>query len=219
MTPAWILQILTCSLVGSFAGSIAMGQAPFHRIPILVAGLTMQGLGFWLSIPVLGFYFVHLVSDGLPSPGTRPGMFLSASPAAYTVFAVIHMANALPDEGYFLRYPMAKQVVSTLAITFGIFVWCFAFFLFCLAFVAVISGAMTGELCFHLTWYSFVFPQVGLAHATFSIGKAINSAAIIWVATVLSSIITIVYFVVLLANIRAVWKRQILWPGKDEDDG
>ncbi|ORX35468.1 voltage-dependent anion channel [Kockovaella imperatae] len=218
MTPAWLLPILACNLTGALAGSLAAGQTPFHRVPLLVAGLTLQGLGFWVSIPLLGVWITHLMSDGLPKAATRPGMFVAAAPAGYTAYALLHMANAIPlNESYFARHDHAKEMIKTMALIFSVFIWCMSFFLFLVALVAIVSATIDRQMSFHLTWYSFVFPNIGFTQATISIGQALDSQAVTWVATGMTLILVTVYIFVLLAHIRAVWKRQILWPGRDED--
>jgi len=49
------------------------------------------------------------------------------------------------------------------------------------------------------------------------IGTAIDSQAILWVASVATVVQVMVYLFVFGPHARAVMKRQILWPGKDED--
>ena len=49
------------------------------------------------------------------------------------------------------------------------------------------------------------------------IGTAIESQAILWTASVATVVQVTLWLLVLVAHIRAVSKKQILWPGKDED--
>jgi tellurite resistance protein TehA-like permease len=71
--PAWLLPILPIMLSGSIAGSIASMQPTYYRQSILVAGVTFQGLGFWLAISLYGPIFIRLMKIGLPAPALRPG--------------------------------------------------------------------------------------------------------------------------------------------------
>lgn len=48
------------------------------------------------------------------------------------------------------------------------------------------------------------------------VGTAIGSQAILWVGSVATVVQVMMWFLVLVAHVRAVLKRQILWPGKDE---
>ena len=74
-----------------------------------------------------------------------------------------------------------------------------------------------GRTSFHLTWWSCVFPNTGFILAMIEIGKAIDSQPILWVGSAATCVQIVVYLCVLCAQIRAVYKGQILWPGKDED--
>ena len=48
-------------------------------------------------------------------------------------------------------------------------------------------------------------------------GDALNSAGVMWVGSGMTILFTAVYVFVLLAQARAVWNKQMLSPGKDED--
>lgn len=62
-----------------------------------------------------------------------------------------------------------------------------------------------------------MFPNTGFIIAMIDIGTAIGSDAILWVASVATVLQIMVYLFVFGAHVRAVLKKQILWPGKDED--
>lgn len=68
------------------------------------------------------------------------------------------------------------------------------------------------------TWWSFVFPNTGFIIAMIDIGTAINSPGILWIASVATVVQIAMWLFVFIAHARAVVKKQILWPGKDEDD-
>ena len=67
------------------------------------------------------------------------------------------------------------------------------------------------------TWWSFVFPNTGFIIVTIEIGIAIGSPAILWVSSVATVLQVAMWLFVCVAHARAVAKKQILWPGKDED--
>ena len=67
------------------------------------------------------------------------------------------------------------------------------------------------------TWWSFVFPNTGFIIATIDIGTAINSRAMLWVSSVATVLQVGMWLLVFVANARAVVKKQVLYPGKDED--
>ncbi len=62
-----------------------------------------------------------------------------------------------------------------------------------------------------------MFPNTGFITALIDIGTAIGSQPILWTASVATVVQVMVYVFVFGAHMRAVAKRQILWPGKDED--
>lgn len=72
-------------------------------------------------------------------------------------------------------------------------------------------------MSFHLSWWAFVFPNVGFTIATIRIGTSFQSHGVLWVGTAMSLIIVAIYLFVLCCHVRAVWRKQILFPGKDED--
>ena len=62
-----------------------------------------------------------------------------------------------------------------------------------------------------------MFPNTGLLIAMIDIGTAIGSQAILWVASVATVIQVMMWLLVFVTHVRALLKKQILWPGKDED--
>ena len=62
-----------------------------------------------------------------------------------------------------------------------------------------------------------MFPNTGLALATIQAGTALESPGINGVSTAWSILLVIFWFGVAFMHIRAVWRGEILWPGKDED--
>lgn len=166
-------------------------------------------------------YIGRLMSNGLPSPDTRPGMFISVGPPSFTGLAFIGMANAAIEvfpHTFILgtaAVPTA-QVLKIVAVFLAIILWSLSFFFFCISLLATLNGMK--KMSFHLTWWSFVFPNTGFIIAIVDIGTAIDSQAILWVASVATVVQVAMWLLVFVAHARAVVKKQILWPGKDEDD-
>jgi hypothetical protein len=50
-------------LVGTLASAIAKFQPPEHALPMLVCGLSFQGLGFFIALAMYGLYFGRLVTS------------------------------------------------------------------------------------------------------------------------------------------------------------
>ncbi|KAI8962066.1 voltage-dependent anion channel [Daldinia sp. FL1419] len=76
ISPAAFLMVFNTMLTGTIAGTIAQTQPPPQRVPILVAGVAFQGLG-WLVCSILLPWFVgSLLQNGLGKPDLRPGLFM-----------------------------------------------------------------------------------------------------------------------------------------------
>ncbi|PVH74243.1 hypothetical protein DL98DRAFT_604919 [Cadophora sp. DSE1049] len=203
MTPSWLLPCFPVILCGTIASIAASGIEAVHAFPILIAGLTFQGLGFLMSILVFAIYLHRLFRVGLPDPEIRPAMFLAVGPPAFTSIALLRLTNDIPQYSYFLAHPDAKSILSVMSVFFAIFLWTYTFWVFCLALVACMM-AFT-RIPFHLSWYAFVFPNVGFTIAAIDIGRALESSAISWVATAMTLMVATVYVGVLLCHIRALW--------------
>lgn len=107
------------------------------------------------------------------------------------------------------------HIVRIIGYLSGAFTLLFGFWFFCISTVAVLAGVR--QMGFTLNWWAFVFPNSALTLAIIQLGKVFKSQPIDWIASVLTVLLVIMWFVVAIANIRAVWQRKILWPGKDED--
>ncbi|KAF3920938.1 hypothetical protein ABW20_dc0102722 [Dactylellina cionopaga] len=217
MMPTWILPIFPIMLTGTIASVIAEMQPEIGRIPILMAGLTCQGLGLSVAFMMYSHMVGRLMSSGLPNREHRPGLFMCVGPPAFTVLALIGMAHSLPD-----NLPVAVdgnnfvdvQDIRTTALIVGGFLWALSLWWF---FIAAISVLMSLPEYFHLGWWAMVFPNTGFCLATISLAKQFDNQSLKILATVMSCGIFIIYFVVLQAQIKAVWRQDILYPGRDED--
>jgi tellurite resistance protein TehA-like permease len=107
------------------------------------------------------------------------------------------------------------RIVQIIGFVAGGFVMLFSFWFFCISTVAVIAGIR--QMSFTLNWWAFIFPNAGLTLAVIELGKVYNSPGINWVASVLTILLVVMWIIVVIANIRAVLQKKILWPGKDED--
>jgi tellurite resistance protein TehA-like permease len=192
MTPAWILPIFPAMLTGTLASSLMSTQSAEHRMSMLVAGVTFQGLGWTVAFLIYPLYVGRLMQDGLPAPAMRPGMFIAVGPAGYTSVAIIGMSRALPEGyGYFATYPMAQDVLRIVALWLSIWIWCVGFWFFGFGLFAVLSAAYNRKLQFSMTWWALVFPNIGFTLATGYIGEELESEGIQWVASVLTVVLVI----------------------------
>lgn len=128
MAPSWILPIFPVMLCGTLASLIASTQPFHHRMPILIAGVTFQGLGLSVAMLMYSVLIVRLMQYGLPEPNLRPGLFICVGPPSFTALALIGMSNALPDGySYFEDNPGAIVAVKAMAVFVAVFLWALAF--------------------------------------------------------------------------------------------
>ena len=216
MTPAWCLPAFGFMLSGVIASSGAGLQPPDQGLPMLVAGLGAQGFGLLVSIFFYACYVIRMIQYGFPAPNSRPVMFVAVGPPAFTSVAIIGMANDYPAYyGFFGPDQVTIQILRVLATVVCIFIWFLSLWFFCIA--AVANLAVWREISFHLNWYSYIFPNVGFTIAVISVGKTLNSSGVIGTGSAMTVLLVAGWLVIFLNHIRAVWTRQILADGKDED--
>ncbi|KAI9731823.1 MAG: hypothetical protein M1818_007688 [Claussenomyces sp. TS43310] len=216
MTPSWILPVFPVMLAGTIGGMIAGSQPAEKAMPIIVAGVTFQGLGMMVSSLMYSLYLGRLMSDGLPEPDLRPGMFIAVGPPAFTGLALIGLSKAVPaNYSYFETFPAARETVQTIATFTAVFLWSLSFWLFAISLMSCLFAIRAMK--FHLTWWSFVFPNVGFTIATIDIGEQLQSEGILWLGSAMTCILVGMWFFVIICHIKAVLNKEIMWPGKDED--
>jgi tellurite resistance protein TehA-like permease len=136
--PSWLLPIFPVMLSGTIASVIAKEQPVAARMPILVAGLGCQGLGFTVAILMYAHYIGRLMQVGYPDREHRGAMFIAVGPPSFTCLALIGMANALPDDfdlqgdGLF-----DAKLLRTLALVVALFLWVLAMWFFMVTLIAV----------------------------------------------------------------------------------
>ncbi|KAK6008357.1 hypothetical protein QM012_000260 [Aureobasidium pullulans] len=216
MTPSWILPIFPVMLTGTLASIIAKNQPPDQRMPIIVAGVASQGLGWTVAVMLYAVMIVRLMHHGLVPPNGRPGMFICVGPPGFTILALIGMARALPDGyGYFATNPTAVPALQAMALFVSIFIWMIGFWWFCIAAVSVAFGAR--KMTFSLVNWALVFPNTGFTIAVIDIGQELQSQGVQWVGSIMSILIFITWFLTLLAHARATIRKRLMMPGQDED--
>jgi tellurite resistance protein TehA-like permease len=93
--------------------------------------------------------------------------------------------------------------------------WLFSFWLFAIAVLGNIVGAKAMK--FGLSWWAYVFPNVGFMLGTNALGRELASPAILWIASVITILLVAIWMVAAVGCVRAVWTGNIVAPGKDED--
>ena len=219
MTPAWALPVLPITLAGTIASVVSTSQPPDQAIPMIVGGLTFQGLGMLVSILVYAQYIGRLMQYGLPAPNLRPGMFIAVGPGSFTAVAVIGLAKNLPlhgATGYFgAHIAAAYETLNVVAVFVAIFIWGFSFWFFAISLMACLS--CWSEMRFHLSWWGFVFPNIGFAMATIEIGRSLQSQAVTWVGSAMTILLVLMWCFVFPNHMRALFRKDIMMEGKDED--
>jgi len=161
MSPAWFLLIFQAMLTGTVASAIAMDQPPAQRLPIIVAGVAYQGLGWLGSLLILTWFFGMLMEKGWPAPSQAPGMFMPIGSAGFTIVALIGAARSAPTGyGYFATHPTAPEILLVVATWVGVFLWVFGLWLFGVALFITLGSVMTKEdgvmkfpMTFKNTWW------------------------------------------------------------------
>ncbi|KAI5461032.1 voltage-dependent anion channel [Mariannaea sp. PMI_226] len=220
MSPLWIFPIFPTLLTGVVASTIAPSQPPSQRLPILVAGVTYLGLGFSVAFILYSLYIYRLTQEGFPAPPMRPGMFIAVGPPGFTSTGLIGLSRSIPtDYAYFARFPIAPQILKVMALWIGIWMWALAFWFFAFSTIAFCMGIAKNRIRFSMAWWALVFPNTAFTIATSLIGEELDSDGIKGVASAMTILIVLGWFVVLFAHIRAVLRSKVLWPGRDEDFG
>jgi C4-dicarboxylate transporter/malic acid transport protein len=225
MTSQWILPVFPVMLCGTLASLISPSQPPPQALPILIAGISFQGLGMLIAAFMYGPYISRLMTAGLPNPNTRPGMFIAVGPPSFTGLALLGISKDLgriyPSYTTILGVSdpsLIPDVFRILALSVAVFLWATAFWFFSISLVSTLAGALGKQgMSFHLVWWSFVFPNVGFAINTINIGQVFESEGILWLGSVMTVLLVMIWLFVGASHVRAVWKGHILWPGKDED--
>ncbi|KIV79299.1 hypothetical protein PV11_06866 [Exophiala sideris] len=217
MTPAWDLPMFPFMLCGTIASAGIGTQPREYAMPMLFGGLTAQGLGMLISMGMYASYVRRMIMYGLPSYASRPSMFIAVGPPSFTALALIGLSEHWPT-GYndFGPDAVTVQVVQILAVMTAVFIWCLSFWFFCIGVISCV--AVHTKIKFHLNWWAFVFPNVGLTLAVIDIGRSLHSQGIQWVGSVMSVCLVALYFFVLFHHARAVWTKSILFEGRDEDN-
>jgi tellurite resistance protein TehA-like permease len=79
--PAWIFPVYPLLVVGPLASNIIKSQPTSRAYPMWVGALMLQGLAWTVAVMMYSIYTQRLMVSSLPSPPTRPGMFVSVGPA------------------------------------------------------------------------------------------------------------------------------------------
>lgn len=146
MTPIWIFPAYPLLLVGPHAANLsARLPSSTNSLVVLVGGFTVQGVGFLVSLTIYSAFVYRLMTQKLPADPSRPAMFVSVGPAAFTCSGTIGMAASLqraiakdPDQKYMgISSELAAQILRLIGNWMSLWLWGLAFWFF---FVSVMSN-------------------------------------------------------------------------------
>ena len=131
-------------------------------------------------------------------------MFLAVGPPAFTANAVLKLANdAQQTSSYFKLHESSVEMIRVIALFFALFYWVYAFWFSCVGIIATLCTVR--QMSFKVTWYSAVFPNVALTIATITIGTALNSPPLLWLASGITGLLTAVWLLIFGFHLRAIW--------------
>ncbi|KAI0159806.1 voltage-dependent anion channel [Xylariaceae sp. FL1272] len=218
--PAWVLPAYPFLFTGPLAAEVASTQPNHSAVQIIIAGITGQGLGWMLALLIYNVYFLRLIKSDPPPPSQRPGMYISAGPAAYTCAGLIALGlqarRQLPARYLGLTTAYAGDVWYAIAVAAGLFLWSVAIWFAILTTLSVLRGIK--KMRFNLQWWASVFPIAGLTLATIQVGSALDSDGIKGVGSGLTILLCLIWLIVAGFHIRAILSNNILSPGKDAFD-
>ncbi|KAK8024342.1 voltage-dependent anion channel [Apiospora rasikravindrae] len=224
--PTWILPAYPFIIMGPLAAVILKdGGNPVARVdsaaPMLIGGIVFAGLGWSLAFIMYTVYFTRLISGALPRASKRPDMFVAVGPAGYTATTLASLGMQAPKVlpatylGITSGVPTG-DLWKAMSIPAAMFVWLVGFWFCAQAAVSCLRGAR--KMRFTLSWWAFIFPNAGLTMGMYQIGIAIDSTAIQdIVVPAVTAVLVGIWLLVAVMNVIAVWRGDVLWPGKDED--
>ncbi|QIW95727.1 hypothetical protein AMS68_001245 [Peltaster fructicola] len=220
MTPVWIFPAYPLLIIGPHAGTIASRLSGTQAVDVIIGGFVFQGIGFMVSLMIYAAFIYRLMTQKLPQESLRPGMFISVGPSGFTISGVINMGAQLPrvvSPDFMGDGELAGRVSKIVANWVGLWLWGLAIWFFLVSVFAHWSTVKHNRWHFAMTWYSYVFPNTALVSATIAVGNALNNRPIKIVACVMAGLLVAIWLAVFLAMIRAVIKKEVLWPHKQED--
>lgn len=185
----------------------------------------LQGLGFWVFMCIMACFFAQIfMAKKFPSPSARFGLYMFVGGPGYTTLALVALGRAASSDGVFymdfiLGVPGAGNIARVWADLFGSFFLGFTAWLCLFASVSILIGVFAGgkpgsQMTFSLSWFAFVFPNVGFTIGTFLLAEEFESEALKIVTAVMTVILTIGVVLLWYGAIRAVIKGYIMMPGE-----
>ena len=126
MTPIWIFPAYPLLIIGPYAAVLSATLDQSRALDIIIGGFTLQGVGFLVSLTIYAAFIYRLMTQKLPKESTRPGMFVSVGPSAFTAGALINLAinteKALPAD-FMGNGPLASMIIRVVASWAALWLW------------------------------------------------------------------------------------------------
>ncbi|KAF3042603.1 hypothetical protein E8E11_007016 [Didymella keratinophila] len=217
--PAWILPVYPFLMLGVVGSAILKNQPATAGLPIFIGSIAFQGLGFTVAYFFLTIYVTRLVNSNLPEPPKRPAMYVAVGPAAYTVNTFVALGMQAPKhipKGFLdIDTIPIGDVFKAMAVAIGVFMWLVSFFFSALSTVSVLISAKDSH--FTLNYWGFVFPNVGLVIGLLQLGEALDLPSVQKICAAATAVLTLLWIFCAVMHVRALRRKEVLWPGQDED--
>lgn len=217
--PAWILPVYPFLILGVLGSTLLKNLSVGAGLPIFIASLTFQGLGWTVAFFMLTIYVTRLINSELPEAHKRPGMYVAVGPASYTANTLVTLGMEAPRHipVNFLgitSFPVG-DVFKAIGVISGIFLCLVAFWFSALATVSVLYTAKNSH--FTLNYWAFIFPNAGLVIALIHIANALENDGLRWACSGSTVLLVVLWFWVAFLNVKALLQRKVLYPGMDDD--
>jgi tellurite resistance protein TehA-like permease len=227
MTPVWVFPAYPLLLAAPFASNLIASAAEsnagviINNAAIALCAITVQGTGFLISFMVCAAFLYRLMTQKLPTDSQRPGVFISIGPSGFTAAGLMVLGSQseiiIPDE-----LPGREHAIYSLqllSIMLGLWLWGLSLWFFLVS-VGSLAKYLRREnkMPFQMTWWSFVFPNTALVTATQALASAVNSEGLKIFGSVMAGLLILVWLAVFVYMIKALWKKELLWPKGFESD-
>lgn len=217
--PSWILPVYPFLMLGVLGSALLKNQPSTSGLPMFIGSIAFQGLGWTVAYFMLTIYVTRLINTDLPTASKRPAMFVAVGPASYTVNTFVALGMEAPKhipKGFLgIDSIPVGDVFKAVAVLVGVFMWLIAFWFSSLSTVAVLISVKDAH--FSMNWWGFIFPNVGLFSGLLQLADALDLSSVKVVVSVATALLFVLWGFVAIMNIRAVLRKEVLWPGRDED--
>ena len=217
--PSWILPVYPFLMLGVLGSALLKNQPSTSGLPMFIGSIAFQGLGWTVAYFMLSIYVTRLINTDLPVASERPAMFVAVGPAAYTVNTFVALGMEAPKQipkGFLgIDTIPVGDVFKAVSVAVGVFMWLIAFWFSALSTVSVLISIK--DTHFTMNWWGFIFPNVGLFIALLQLADAMDLSSVKVVVSVATVLLFVLWVFVATMNIRAVVRKEVLWPGQDED--